>query len=548
MASMSFPNVPRRMRRGNSKFFLLQQRKSISVCFARNLNQSMYQEYTEKMLRQSTYRQTLADRVSTQREKHREHIALQRRGLYHPSTERKKSYSLNSWRPMYRLSVPERQGLQLVQEMFKRANRHAKTAALYLTTIQSYALLRSLAGLVDFTLIHLISPVIQNVPAAFEALADRLIKWLEMAMPHIPSLGPGSPLVGWSWDALEMFYDHLQIEAGHGRIPEEWSKYRKILEKLALLVTPTTNIPPIAMFAFGDTIMEEVHENTTPHQYNEVEVPSDPVTYPISIDKLPGDSCSTAGSTVPSPTMSSIGLESSLEAPKLQDMAVSDVLSTPKVPEAVAAHGDSSQSSVAREPAAVTPIPSLPTVPEAVTEIEISSQSEEDKVALAQVAPVPLPDSTGDESAVRTQILNGTGRFDVNSISSIDDLVFILSHHRYNMIRIAKAKALREKMLGGTSINDADIDFLLRSCQYVLANADAPWFSKEKVLEKTQEWWQDKYTGMWRLKRQLVAEGGDDRPAAVKKLGAEIQNVFRVFYMPSGERKVAPIRKGVCGR
>ena len=548
MASTSFPNVPRRMRCGDSKFFLLQQRKIISVYFARNFNQSMYQEYTDKMIRQSTQRQTLADRVSTQREKHRERIALQRRGLYHPSTERKKSYSLNSCRPVYRLPVRERQGLQLVQEMSKRANRHTKTAALYPKIIQSYTLLQSLAGLVDFTLIHLLNPAIQNVPAEFEALADRLVKWLEMAMPHIPSLGPGSPLVGWSWDALEIFYVYLQSEAEHGCILEEWSKYREILEKLALLVTPTTNMP-ITMFIFGDTIMEDVYEDTNPNQCNEVEVPSDPVTSPIAIEKLPGDSCTTAGTTVPSPAISPTQFKDSLDDLTLQDMAARDAVSTPKLPEAVAAYGDSSQPSVGREPAApTTPMPSLPLVPEAVAEIDISSQSSEDKVPLAQAAPVPLPDSTGGEGTIRTQILNGTGRFDVNLISSIDDLIFVLTHHRYNMIRIAKAKALREKMLGGTSVNDADINFLLRSCQYVLANADAPWFSKKEVLEKTQEWWQDSNTGMWRLKGQLVAEGGDDRPAAVKKLGAEIQNVFRVFYISGGERKVAPIRKGVRGR
>ncbi|KAK1916703.1 hypothetical protein P3342_012347 [Pyrenophora teres f. teres] len=101
-------------------------------------------------------------------------------------------------------------------------------------------------------------------------------------------------------------------------------------------------------------------------------------------------------------------------------------------------------------------------------------------------------------------------------------------------------------MMARFKIDEVDIEFLLRSCQYVLSNANALWFNKEEVLEKTNKWWEDDDTGMWRLKTQLVAEGGDHRPEAVKKLGVELQNLFRLFYVLT-ERKVKPMRRSIRG-
>ncbi|KAA8613773.1 hypothetical protein A1F94_009020 [Pyrenophora tritici-repentis] len=91
MSHISRTTAPGRLSRVDSKFSLLKQRMNTSIRFARSGDQNAHQTYTDTMLRHSTHRQTLTDRMSAQRQKYRERIALQRRGLQHPPAERKKS-------------------------------------------------------------------------------------------------------------------------------------------------------------------------------------------------------------------------------------------------------------------------------------------------------------------------------------------------------------------------------------------------------------------------------------------------------------------------
>ncbi|KAE8831511.1 hypothetical protein HRS9122_09101 [Pyrenophora teres f. teres] len=529
MDSIFFTNASGRLSRTDTKFCLLKHRMDISIPFARSGDQNAYQDYTDMMLRQTTHRQTLADRVSIQREKHRERIALQRRGLQHPSAERKKSYSLNSYRPLHYLSVRERQGFQLRQEMTERANRYDKAMALQIKTAQSHALLRHLAMPINFALIYLLDSTILSSTAEFEDLAGSLVNLLEIAVPHITSMGPGCLPVGWCWEAFDKVYTYLQVEAEYGRVPDEWSKYGKSFKELARMVTSVMNKPSMVLVS-NETAMEYEYEETSPSQQQEVKMP-----------------CSTAGTTVPGPDMLQTHPEDGSEAVSSHTMATKDNLSPPNEPDAVAAHGISSQSSASSGPAASTkPVQSLSKAPEAIAANVVPRQSSTTTEPLAQAVPAPLPNQTVGKGEIRAQILSGTGRFDVNSISSMEGLIFLLTHLSYNVIRNAKTKTLRERMMAGFKIDEVDIEFLLRSCQYVLSNANAPWFNKEELLEKANEWWEDDDTGMWRLKTQLVAEGGDHRPEAVKKLGVELQNLFRLFYVLT-ERKVKPMRRSIRG-
>ncbi|KAG9380124.1 hypothetical protein A1F94_009019 [Pyrenophora tritici-repentis] len=175
-----------------------------------------------------------------------------------------------------------------------------------------------------------------------------------------------------------------------------------------------------------------------PPQQQGINISSNTDISSITAIIFPEDSCSIAGTTVSGPAMPQAHPEDSLEAVSSHDMTTIGDVASPKEPESFTTHDVSSQSSASSGPeASTTPVQSLPKTPETITASGIPHQSSTITESLAQTVPTSLPNQTVSKGAIRAQIMNDTGRFDVNSISSMEDLIFVLTHHRHNIIRIA---------------------------------------------------------------------------------------------------------------
>ncbi|KAF1829080.1 hypothetical protein BDW02DRAFT_602845 [Decorospora gaudefroyi] len=447
-------------------------------------------ELTEKILRQHSKRQNLGDIVSAQRDEHRQRRDLDRRGIHYARADNIPRHS-QLHRPVHHPSVADRQSEQLYREILRCGRRNERDSGAIAEGIALYRNLNELKVPVrpEYRLRRL------------RGLADGLMKWLQTAAETVKRLGPGVLKVNWCRDAFLNLDTFLKTEAEFGRIPDEWSKYRRALKEFTELagwnlVNSTSSSNQSSGTNDGnDTVMDDAAGGTDEVTDCEEMDCGGEATDPLTAFKMSGGLFGCPAPSVGSSTGSWNTL-SSFGASMLGS-------STASAGSASTLNLSSSSGST------ISSTVSLPGASGSKAPVKPASQ-----VAVLVAA----------KDASQAEVISGTGSFSSSAITSPSTLASFFSNTHFKSAIAAEIAALKTRLNHSQCIRDEDVALLNRSCDWIISNAKAAWWDKDIDLEDDVGDWREKILDLAEvLKKVEVTALTENAKEVEKKIGDAIE-------------------------